>query len=147
MDMLNSPGEDKPSLTVWFSGCKLNCVGCHNPGLQTVEDADAMDVNDLIDVIGQHRERGYFDTVVFLGGEPLDQNELDMHLLCKALKRMGIKIFLYTGREMSRVPYHILSHLDKLKTGPYEHELRTGGFPASSNQKLYTLIGGKMVCR
>ena len=29
-DMINNPGDETASITIWFSGCNLRCKNCHN---------------------------------------------------------------------------------------------------------------------
>ena len=81
---------------VFFNGCNLRCIYCHNPETWVKGD-DNMSVDDLFNKIIRNKE--YFgDTggVTFSGGEPL--LHIDFLLpLCKKLKEANINIALDTA--------------------------------------------------
>lgn len=57
-------------------------------------------------------------------------------------REQGLKTALYTGLEVIEEP--LLSHLDYLKTGPYQREL--GGLDSPhSNQKLINVKTGEVL--
>ena len=57
--------------------------------------------------------------------------------LLERTKALGLKRWLYTGYEIDDVPDDIKTLCDVIVAGHYVEELRTGGFPASSNQVIY----------
>jgi anaerobic ribonucleoside-triphosphate reductase activating protein len=67
------------------------------------------------------------------GGDPLFQKDAVRDLVGKS-KFYNV---LYTGHYYNDIPYDIISLFDMVVDGPYVKELRSGGFPASSNQKIY----------
>ena len=80
---------------VFFNGCKLRCVYCHNPEMFT-RGKDNITVDDLVEKI--LRNKNYFgDTggVTFSGGEPLLHSEFIIEV-SKKLKKHNIHIALDT---------------------------------------------------
>ncbi len=81
---------------VFFNGCNLRCIYCHNPETWVRGD-DNMEVSELFNKIIRNKE--YFgDTggVTFSGGEPLLHIEF-LIPLCKMLKEKNINIALDTA--------------------------------------------------
>ena len=70
-DMVNNPGDGKPSMTIWFSGCSMGCPNYHNPRLQTSKTSDWINVKTVVDDINSQCERFGISTIVLLGGELL----------------------------------------------------------------------------
>lgn len=136
-DLLNNPGDDKPAFTIWFSGCSRNCTNCHNPELQSKDRGGEYDVKAVLFAICSECDKQGIDTIVLLGGEPLEQDFEDLNLLLNKLKMYEYKIWLYTGWEFEDIPESIKSKLYTIKCGPYVDELRYDGFPASTNQRLF----------
>lgn len=79
---------------VWFKGCSLHCKNCINPELWSFDNADLMEIDDLIKELKAKE-------VTFLGGEPLQQS--DILPLIKKLKKLKIGIILFTGYEKSEL--------------------------------------------
>lgn len=143
-DMINNPMDNTPSFTIWFGGCTFRCPDCQNPELQE-QVGDDWSVKDLIHMILDNYERYNVQSVVFLGGEPLQQNQQELLSLCSALHSMGLKIWLYTGYDLEQVDREIIQYLYMIKCGRYIRELAQDGFPASSNQKIYKVKAGDLV--
>lgn len=72
-DTANGPGI---GISVWFQGCSLHCKGCHNQQLWPFEgtNTDPMDLVDKIKYTVKVQNRGVYDYIAILGGEPLDQD-------------------------------------------------------------------------
>jgi len=137
---LNSFGK----LGVYFytAGCSRECKGCHNKWLQ-----DYYGVEEVYSYNKNSKEaltplEIYKDTsaqwVSILGGEPLMNDKLEISRLIRDVKNLGWKVLLYTGYEFDEVPMYLKNHLDAIKTGNYDEDLKQeGGLLASSNQKLW----------
>ncbi|MCW2279249.1 4Fe-4S single cluster domain-containing protein [Heliophilum fasciatum] len=128
---LNTSDSDGITVSIYFQGCYRQCRGCHNPTLQSFHDGVEMTVESIVFYIKKHRN--FYDAVAFLGGEPLEQPEALQELLL-GLKAIGLETWLYTGYQLDQVPDAIAIHCDVIVAGEYNQQLRTGGFPASSNQ-------------
>ena len=84
------------------------------------------------------------DTVVLLGGEPLEQQFDDLNLLLNKLHTYGYKIWLYTGWEYRNVPDWAKTYCYCIKTGAYDpvnYPPKEGSKLASSNQAYYFADG------
>jgi anaerobic ribonucleoside-triphosphate reductase activating protein len=127
--MIDAPG--KIGLNVFFQGCSLGCPGCQNPELQDDNGGFDADTDDVIEVL--RRFEGFYEAVIFVGGEPLQQPD--------ALKEIaeGSKLYnvLYTGWLFEDIPEDIRDLMRMVIDGPYIRDLEDGGFPASSNQKVW----------
>ena len=120
------------ALVIYFMGCSKNCKGCHNPELQ--QQTDTNPGMDTQKILGYLREmEGFYDSVVFSGGDPLEQPNALYHLASK----IKIKKILYTGKLFENINPKILKVIDVVIDGPYDETKKTGGFPASSNQRIF----------
>lgn len=144
-DLINNPMDDSPSFTIWFGGCTFNCPDCQNPDLQVFDKWDEWSVKELTNLILENYDRYNVNSVVFLGGEPLQQDKQELLLLCSNLHSVGLKIWLYTGYDLELVDKEIIQYLHMIKCGRYIRELAQDGFPASSNQKIYKVKAGDLV--
>jgi organic radical activating enzyme len=136
-DLLNNPGDDKPSVTVWFTGCSMNCPGCHNVSLHTKTQSQENEKNTILFAICEQCDKQHIDTVVFLGGEPMEQPYEELLWLSAKLSSYGYKIWLYTGWEFEDIPETIKHCMYTIKCGKYDENLKQDGFPASSNQRVF----------
>jgi len=109
---------------IWFQGCSLQCPGCWNQGMWSTQPNMLIERDVLLEQILV--EKG-IDGVTFLGGEPLQQPDNLLWLLCH-LKERDVHIMLYTGYENDEISsdqlYHEICQLaDILIIGRYhEHE-------------------------
>jgi len=78
---------------------------------------------------------GLLDSVVFLGGEPLDQEDAALWL-SNFSHGLGLKTWLYTGREYEDLSEDVRKEFDVIVSGEFDENLiNTDAFiPASTNQ-------------
>lgn len=142
-DFINSPNSDTMAFTIWFSGCHFRCKGCHNKQLWYVDSGSVYEVNDLIQIITHETGKYGVNDIVFLGGEPLDQDKSELLKLCIAMNDIGKNIWLYTGYDFDDIPIVIRDLCYTIKCGRYIEELRDESkFPITTNQKVYRKIAG-----
>lgn len=115
------------AFVIYFQGCNFDCPGCHNKELQDFGGGYEVNPDDI------QIDEAFYDSVVFLGGEPLEQAESVKQLS----SRIKLKKWLYTGYDINKVPSDIKDIVDVIVAGRYMQELATGGFPASSNQVVW----------
>ena len=144
-DMVNNPGDETASITIWFSGCTFRCKDCHNRKLWDKESGTRHRAESVAKMVRAMSNKLGVKSVVLLGGEPLQQDKQELLSLCQLLDEAGLKIWLYTGYEFDEVDKDILKHIYTIKCGRYIDKLRQDGFPASSNQKVYRSIAGDFV--
>lgn len=141
-DLVNTPGTDTPAFTIWFSGCSMHCKGCYNEILWDPKHGESYDKKTVLFDICYECDKQNVHTVVFLGGEPMEQTYSDLKFLAYKLHGYGYKIWLYTGWEFEQVPDDFKKYLDTIKCGKYDETLLTGKFPASSNQRIFRQTNG-----
>ena len=116
---------------VFFSGCRLRCLFCHNPEMFQRKENN-MDVDTLVKKI--LRSKPYFKRnhggVTFSGGEPLLQVDFLLEV-CKKLKAENIHIALDTagvgiGKYDEILSLVDLVILDIKHTNPLGYEKMTG---------------------
>jgi anaerobic ribonucleoside-triphosphate reductase activating protein len=133
------------SLEIYLSGCNGNpkCTNCHNPmlwdfslGNDWIEEIDNITIkinlfNDMV------------DNIMIFGGEPLDQNLIELQSFLKILSYRGKHIWLFTRYELENISNEIKYLCDYIKCGRYEESLTTdtniqyGIKLATSNQHIY----------
>ena len=118
------------SKVVYFQGCKFNCPNCHNKELQDFNRGGIATTQYVIEQFNSHKS--FYDSIVFLGGEPLEQEDAVLEI-CSELDTIK---WLYTGYEYEEISLQIIQSCDIIVTGRYREDLKTGSFPASSNQKI-----------
>lgn len=137
-DIVNNPGDDKPAFTIWFAGCTVRCNGCHNTRLWDKNNGTKYAVDDVIDII--ESQPVDYNSVILLGGEPLEQDINELVSLCRILDDMGYSTWLYTSYELDDIPHNILDNINMVKTGKFDiNSITDGGLLASSNQKLFEI--------
>lgn len=129
---LSTIDSDGVAFAIFFQGCSIRCPGCHNPELQDFHGGEYFTVDELLAKIEKHRD--WYGSVVFLGGEPLDQPIMGLAALMNKIKELGLERWLYTGYPADRIPSSVKELCSVIVAGAYREDLKTGGFPASSNQ-------------
>lgn len=119
------------SFEIFFSGCRHDCVGCQNSDLQNFSYGYDLDTNDILEHLEQYSS--FYNSIVFTGGDPVYQPK-SLYTLANKCKLPSI---LYTGFLYEEIPNYLKDSIDIIIDGPYIQELKTFGFPASSNQRIW----------
>jgi len=133
---------------VFFQGCPHRCPGCHSQALWDFDGGVEMTLPEVLREIGRGLAAGDRG-VTLTGGEPLAQPEAAA-ALCRALKRAGVHVIVYTGfvyedllELEGAIPAirQVLDGADVLVDGPYIRELDDGSLPyrGSTNQRVIDL--------
>ena len=136
---VNGPGA---RFVIWVQGCNLACPGCWNPETWSSRPRKMQDVSGLIAQIASLAEG--LDGVTFSGGEPFLQAE-PLAELAKAVKKMGLNLFIFTGFQPeelgSSAQQHLLAQTDWLLAGRFEIAKKVQGVPllGSANQQIHYL--------
>lgn len=126
LDVIDGAGI---GLGVFFQGCKKRCKGCHNPELQSFETGMVVSTKMILNKLNNE----WYDSIIFMGGEPLEQKEGLIELMAGA-KALNKERWLYTGYNVNEIPPEVFELSSVIIAGEYKEELKTNGFPASSNQ-------------
>jgi len=129
------------SVDVYFAGCSMEpkCPGCQNPELWSDEAGFDMTLASLKNYIKSTIVDGAVRHVVFMGGEPLDQQKAVFLAAKWAKEEYGLKTWLYTGHDYKGLPNNIKSTFDVIVSGRYDETQlnEPGAFPASKNQEVH----------
>jgi len=123
-------GLGKIALDVFFQGCSIKCNGCQNPDLQEENGGFWIDTNEIVEHLKKHK--GFYQAIVFLGGEPTEQPEALYNLAYNS----GLCNILYTGKIYENLSERIRNVMDIVIDGPYIEGMKTNSFPASRNQRI-----------
>lgn len=136
------------ALDIYVAGCNgsPHCESCHNP--------ESWDFN-----LGKPYNQEYFkyikstlkyfnsliDRMRIFGGEPLDQNHIELITMLSELKSLNKEIWIFTRYEIDEIPNEIKTLCDYIKTGRYIPSLKCDDNVqyeitlATSNQKIYKM--------
>lgn len=144
-DMNNGDGI---RLTIWVSGCPLQCKGCHNPQLwdrKYGKEFTQYTFEKICNLL--EKDDKYISGISILGGEPLAPYNKRMVLtIIKCIKDCfpDKNIWLWTGYNEDEIDIQELKEvgLDVLIYGRYEEDKKINGkYFGSSNQKIIKLKG------
>lgn len=152
MDIVPGTSVDGPGLrtSIYLSGCRHQCPGCHNPHTWDFAQGTPMTVDEIMRIV---EENGF--NVTLTGGDPLYSLPAIIPLI-QAIKAAGYSIWLYTGfsyEQLLSLPGMdaILSSLEAIVDGPFEQDKKDLSlcFRGSSNQRIIdvrnTLASGEIV--
>lgn len=142
-------------VTLWVSGCKHHCKGCHNQW--TWDFNQGKEFRENIDEIGYKLgdwlDRDYVEGLTISGGDPLCQDEEGLKRIKEIIQWVRINyptknIWMYTGyvyEELNDLQKEIADSIDVLVDGPFIEEKKDFSCPfrGSSNQRILYLKDGK----
>lgn len=112
------------ALELYMSGCKQNCPGCHNPETHAFGQGHRWEQWLKMNTYKLKHPGGTFKRVWIMGGEPLDQNLIDLAEFVFSLHKANpeLELWLWTSKELEAVPATILKHMTFVKTGRYSQQ-------------------------
>ena len=134
---------DGPGLrtAIFFSGCRRNCKGCHNPEAQDFNYGEEITEDKINDIMKKVQDAGNVG-ITLTGGHALEPENYEMAtIIANKAKQMGLTIWLYTGYIYEQIPImymDLISICDVLVDGPFIENLKTTEslYRGSSNQRL-----------
>ncbi|EPL6455894.1 4Fe-4S single cluster domain-containing protein [Providencia rettgeri] len=125
---------------IWFQGCSLRCKGCLSPDTWQVKDSH-FTVVQLIDQVQEWLP--YADGITISGGEPFEQPDALLTLLCEIKQRFKGNILVYSGYEWGVIEDSVAKmspYIDALISEPFNVEMpQTLMLRGSDNQRLHLL--------
>lgn len=117
---------------IWFRGCSIRCKNCINPELWERDFSANKSVEEVLSLIKNN-------DVTILGGEPLDQEDLE--LLIDKLIDQRKSIILFTGyskNEYDERKKRIVAKCDVVISEPYVEDLKDDSLylRGSTNQQF-----------
>lgn len=134
------------SLELYLAGCsgQPKCKNCHNPVLWDFNIGEKFDnIYFNKEILNKYKEfKPLIKNVMIFGGEPLDQNFMELELLLIKLTELSIPIWLFTRYSIDEVPLFVKQYCEYIKCGRYIPELKGefeyyGIILSTSNQKIY----------
>ncbi|MDD4352690.1 MAG: 4Fe-4S cluster-binding domain-containing protein, partial [Candidatus Gracilibacteria bacterium] len=119
--------------------CKFRCKGCQNPELQNENGGYWVETSEIVKELDKFGD--FYKSVTFSGGDPTFQ---EMGLI-ELAKQIILPKILYTGMLYEDLSEEVKDVVDIVVDGQYRENLKTGGFPASANQRVIRrkdIIGG-----
>ena len=142
-------------VTIWFSGCKHNCKGCHNAWLQDYKQGKKFS-QEAVNEVYKQVSKPYMRGITLSGGDPLYQDEESLKTLTDFVKEFkevfhDKDIWLYTGFKLQDIMngtdvlsvcrQKVLENVDYVVDGKFEIDKKdvSLAFRGSSNQKIWKL--------
>ena len=141
--IINNSIVDGPGMrtTIFFSGCRVKCYGCHNPEAQSFDYGNEVTESDIDTIIEKAIVSGD-GGITLSGGHALEpENYKIAEIIVDKANAKGLNVWLYTGYVFERIPpmyMDLVSKADVLVDGPFVLAQRTLDCPfrGSSNQRL-----------
>lgn len=149
--MVNDSITDGPGLrfTLFLQGCKMKCLGCHNPDSIDIDGGELYIIKDILNKI---QNNPILTGVTFSGGEPLLQAKA-LFSLATAIKSLGLDLAVYTGYKFEDLlnstagiyeytdkhdVIQLLELADTMVDGPFIIEKKSLNLPfrGSTNQRI-----------
>ncbi|MDE6071618.1 MAG: anaerobic ribonucleoside-triphosphate reductase activating protein [Muribaculaceae bacterium] len=139
LDIIRGTTVDGPGFrtSIYISGCRHRCHGCHNPESWSFELGNAMSLEEIMDIVKEED----FD-VTLSGGDPLYHPDL-VAKLCDEIHKLNHTVWLYTGftwEEIMDSPILLeaIKKCDVIVDSPFILELMDTDllFRGSSNQRI-----------
>jgi anaerobic ribonucleoside-triphosphate reductase activating protein len=146
--MVNGKGM---RFVLFMSGCKHNCLGCHNKAMQDFKYGDQWEIDELFEYIKNHSD--LVSGITYSGGDPFEQSEA-LSILSKRIKdELNKDIWCYTGYiledllAMSDSKRELLKYIDVLVDGKFEQDKIDNAprYAGSSNQRIIKLKDGRPI--
>ena len=135
--------------TLFISGCKHCCEGCHNPQAWDF-NAGKKYTKEVEEVLFDRISKDYIKGLTLSGGDPLFSSDEVYELLVRFRERFGDTktVWLYTGFTYEYCKEHfseILGLCDVLVDGTYKCSERDSTIPfrGSRNQRVINLKNGE----
>lgn len=102
---------------VFFEGCPMRCLYCHNPDTWHLEDGQEMSAEEILSRM--ERNRSFYRTggITATGGEPMLQIDFLTELVCRGKGTWNSYLSGHLGHYVSGVRRHIRGGAGTLKEG------------------------------
>ena len=145
-------------VTLWVSGCKHHCKGCHNQWTWDFNQGQYFTYNqdEILNKLSNWLSRDYVQGITLSGGDPLCQDNDGLCELYNLIKWIRLNyptkdIWLYTGyvkedieNSGNHMQQKIIESIDVLVDGPFIQEKKDFSCPfrGSSNQRIINIKKG-----
>ena len=129
----------------YFSGCKHNCIDCHNPETHNFKNGVKVDMNLIQKINKELNKRKFLDGITLSGGDPM----YSATEIIKFIEKIDIpknNIWIYSGFTIEQIcknkqMFNLLKKCDTLVDGLFIKDLKdiTLLYRGSSNQKIINI--------
>ncbi len=128
------------AVDLFLAGCARTpkCVGCYNPYLWDFTFGKEEKIKDVISQL-KYRYKDA-DNIALLGGEPLNQPNINLLLAEIKLNFPGKSLWVYTSYELSEVSEVLFPFIDYIKTGRFDRQQPVKGWLSSANQVIWKKV-------
>lgn len=130
------PGEITLALSI--SGCPLRCKGCHSTETYDTTFGSELSIDSLDILLKKFK---HTSCVLFYGGEWIMEELVEM---INHIKEKGLKVCLYTGRDLTYFEEEFIHSLDYIKVGRYKERKGNLSSP-TTNQRFYEVTNDGLV--
>lgn len=133
-------------MTVFFSGCKHHCEGCHNPLSHDFNNGRPFTDQIQRDLIAYIKETPFIDGITLSGGDPMYSAAAItpfVRRIKEEISERPITIWVYSGFTYETIlnapdMYELLCACDVLVDGPFLQQKKGLNLPhkGSSNQRI-----------
>ena len=130
------PSSDDIAVVVFFTGCSMECNGCHNTQLKQHQSPNiSLDV--LVDELQTQLHRNQTNKLVLSGGDPLDPTNIDFtKRLLSRTKPLGWDVTVFTGRSREYVIKNEVTDFMYIKCGMFDDNRFVGAEKTDSYYQL-----------
>lgn len=127
-------------LAIFFSGCRRQCKGCHNPEAQDFDYGKEISVTE--DILPELQNNKLYRGITLTGGHPLEPENYELAtLIAQTARNCNKDVWLYTGYVWEQIPImymDLISLCDVVVDGPFVESLKSSEclYRGSSNQRL-----------
>lgn len=141
MGIINETVSDGVGLrmSLYLSGCRHKCVGCHNRQSWNPNNGDIFDERMFQSVIAQYKSNPLLSGITLTGGDPLYDFDAFTILIKKLKHALACNIWVYTGYEYEKIAQKpFMQYIDVLVDGKFIQKLYAPDltFKGSRNQRI-----------
>lgn len=125
------------AVDIFLSGCarEPKCEGCYNPYMWDFNYGEEWQIFDIkLALLHTYKDA---DSIAIMGGEPLNQKDIEYLLAEIKLLFPSKPLWVYTSYELHEIPEELLIHMDFIKTGRFDKNQLSKGRLASRNQMIW----------
>lgn len=132
---LDYPSPEDNAVIIYMTGCDHKCPGCHSPLLQKALPYDE-DEETMLLRIKTYAHRADTNKLVFLGGDPLYKNNLELTTYLVNNLKDEFDICIFTGYDIEYVKKLNIDGVKYWKCGTYD---QTKSRQSKKTDKEYVL--------
>lgn len=124
---------------IWFQGCNIHCQNCCNNELQAFTPNHILEIDELVDIVKEAKDKFNIEGVTLSGGEPSLQKGLKQ--FNEKIHELGLGIIMFSGRYKNELDSDLVNSVDLLLDGPFiESKIDNKRLLLGSTNKIINFI-------